>query len=223
LTNFKYVLCSTVTDFDRFLTKKLAQIRAKINLNKKRRITMKKSIFTLAMTIFSVMAMFSTAFAQYEDIRVVPRESETYAYGTVGIKLYLNSKGVWEKQMNPFNGTPTPGYDNPCWKAAEAMTQANTDLGSDGKTRYPSPWIFSSTGGAAPAKDYVVQGSAAAINFFQGTVGASATTTGQTTSPIMINGEEYVLVWSRTGDLFAFKLDQNRIAAIRGIVASDLF
>ncbi|MFZ2188625.1 MAG: hypothetical protein WAV73_03645 [Candidatus Moraniibacteriota bacterium] len=119
---------------------------------------MKKSIFTLAMVVSLTMAMFSTAFGRYEDIRVVPRDSETYAYGVVGIKLYLNSNNVWEKQLNPFGGTPTPGFDNPVWAAAEAMTQANTTLGSDGKTRYPAPWIYPADVTTAPAISYYVFG-----------------------------------------------------------------
>lgn len=129
---------------------------------------MKKSILMAVAVVFLVMAMFSAAFGQYEDIRVVPRDSETYAYGTVGIKLYLNSSNVWEKQLNPFGGTPTPGFNNPVWAAAEAMTQANTTPGSDGKTRYPAPWIYPADVTTAPAVSYYVFGDSGVLDTIKG-------------------------------------------------------
>ncbi|MCX6761355.1 MAG: hypothetical protein NTY33_00700 [Candidatus Moranbacteria bacterium] len=145
------------------MSKKEARFRAKINHKKEETESMKKSIFTLAVVVLLVMAMTSAVFAQYEDIKIVPLTSDNYAYGTIGIKLYLNSKNVWEKQINPYNGTLVPDFDNPCWAVAEAMTQSNTTLGSDGKTRYPSPWIYPADVTVQPPVTYYVFGDAAVL------------------------------------------------------------
>lgn len=189
---------------------------------------MKRSILVVA--ILLAMAVSSTAFAQYDNVKVVREDSTQYS-GVIKIMMYLpqgadpNDDNAWVRELKVYNNDPVPPYTNPGWGLAANQHIWNTIPGSTSNVRYPNtPYIIptNATGGGGVV-DYTVQGSDYAVAFFQGAVGANVIITPQITTAIIMNSMEYVLVWSRTGRVFAFTLDQSQTAAIQGIVASDLF
>lgn len=195
---------------------------------------MKKSIFMAMVVFLAIVMMSSSALAQYEDITVEPLNSATYNYGIIGIKLYLNNAGVWEKQINPYSGTPTPGFDNLCWAAAEALTQSNTPtVSADGRSRFPSPWIYPAIVTATQAVNYMyyIYGRSDVVALVAQAFKRGGYQYGENiTADQVINGYSGALVWSSSGAILFLPVTQASVRSgevgrlggmIDAFVASD--
>ena len=196
---------------------------------------MKNFFVKMAVVVFLTMVMMSSvALAQYADVVVEPLNSTTYHYGVIGIKLYLNNAGVWEKQINPYNGTPTPGFDNPCWAAAEALTKSNTPtVSADGRSRFPSPWIYPASVTVAPAVNYMyyIYGRADIVALVVQAFKRGGYQYGENiTTDQSINGHSGALVWSSSGAILFLPVTQASVRSgevgrlggmIDAFVASD--
>ncbi len=171
-------------------------------------------MITLAAVVFLAMAMSSTAFAQYEDVQVVSTTSDSYAYGTVGAQLYYNSKGVWTKQVKLYNGTPQPGYDNPVWAAAEAMTQSNT-TSSSSNVRVPSPHIFAADATTAPAVSYTykIYGRSDVVALVAQAFTNKYNYQTVITDDQVINGQSGALVWSTSGMILFLPVTKENVSS----------
>jgi hypothetical protein len=107
---------------------------------------MKKSIFIVSLVVFlAIVAVVTTASAaivydvRYPDVEITPSRSTSYSPGVFGVQLYEG-----RKQLIVFPGwTSLPSYDNEIWRVLAGLSNNNTPVVStDGKTRWPSPWIF---------------------------------------------------------------------------------
>jgi hypothetical protein len=126
---------------------------------------MKKSMFMAIIVLSAMVAMSSIAFAavvydvRHPTIEVRFPESTSYAKGVFGAQLYEGRKQLL---VYGGSGSPLPDYGHEIWGILEGLNSGNTPIvSSDGKTRWPSPWVFP---GNVQSIDYYILGDSGVLD-----------------------------------------------------------
>jgi hypothetical protein len=175
---------------------------------------MRKSVMVTMVVFLAMVAVVATASAaivydtRYPDIEITPSKSTNYSPGVFGAQLYEG-----RKQLLVFPGwTSLPSYDNEIWRIVEGMNKDNTpNVSEDGRTRWPSPWIFpgNTTTPATINYMYYVYGRSDVVALvMQAFTRGGYSCVENITADQIIDGKSGALVWSSSGAILFLPVTQ---------------